>query len=79
MYIDALVGNAGRWGGAFLFSVQEKGHELFDSRHGKIPSVISCKKGLSLQVEEEDCRSHVDGTFEPDDAVDSTRSQNWAE
>jgi hypothetical protein len=45
-YVDAFVGETWWHSGAFFFSLTKKDGELFDSRHGNIPSIVSGKKGL---------------------------------
>jgi hypothetical protein len=57
------VGDAGGWGGILFFGIEEKWHKLVDSRHGNVSSVVSGKKGLSLEVEEEDRRCHFEETI----------------
>lgn len=46
-YVDALVGEAGRYGRRLFFSFGKEDWELFDGRHGNVTSVVSGKKGLS--------------------------------
>lgn len=45
-YVDAFIGETWWHGGAFFFGLAEEDGELFDSRHGNIPSIVSSKKGL---------------------------------
>jgi hypothetical protein len=59
-YIDSFMRNAWRRSSIFLFCIEKERHELFYCRHWNIASVIPCKKGFPLEVEEEDCRRHND-------------------
>ena len=50
--------NAGCRGCILLLSVKQKRHELVNSRHWEVATVVAGKKGLALEVEEEDSRGH---------------------
>jgi len=52
------VGKAWGDGGGFLLGLAEKHGELLDGGHGDVAAVVSRKKRLALEVEEEDGGRH---------------------
>ena len=45
-YVDALVGEAGRYGRGFFFGVGEKDGKLVNRRHWDVSTVVSSKESL---------------------------------
>jgi hypothetical protein len=45
-YVDALVGETGRYSRALFFGFTEEDGEFLDRGHGDVPAVVAGQKGL---------------------------------
>lgn len=50
LYVDTLVGEAGRHGGGFLFGFAEQNREFLNCRHGDVSAIVPRKKGLDASA-----------------------------